>query len=246
LLVIITAFLLARRWPSATQIVLMIAFGIVPLFQQRMLLWWFMLVPWLIAPHVKAFLDRQSWPWLHQPGTADLRKTLLAGFLIVIVLLWSPPVQWLFRGGPPPLETVVSRQTPWAIAEQLHTAPEPSTQPELAAALKTYYSEGKYRGSVFGTEVQGDYLFWALPTETPVVIFTHAQAFEPAHWQQCRKVLDGKASWRDHLDDQRVNLLVLESGRFPQLEQRVKEDEDWMILSSAGPSHFVALRRKPL
>ena len=54
---------------------------------------------------------------------------------------------------------------------------------------------GQYRGAIFSSETQGDFLIWALPSDMPVLMFTHAHVFSFDHWEACRDVKAGNPGW---------------------------------------------------
>ena len=109
-------------------------------------------------------------------------------------------------------------------------------------------------GLIFASETLGDFLLWYLPSEYPILLYTHVQAFTPEHCQNCLKVKFGAPGWRDYLDAQRVNLVVVEAEGHPTLRDRLKKDRDWVVLvdetgQKTKPVRqrlLIALRQKPL
>ena len=251
LLLLLVSQALSRRSLSPTGLLLVASFGVLPLAQQRMLSWWVMLVPWLLMPLWARKVGSGQW------AVGSGRKTLLAGFLLFMALLWTPPVQWLRARGPQPLERQLAPGTPWRLAAQLKANPDDKTQlfPELAAALRSSYPDGRFHGAIFASEAQGDYLLWALPADYPVMLYTHVHLFSSRHWQECWTVKSGAGGWWEILDRHGVNLVVVEPDRHPNLAQALRADPAWQIvLDEAGLSskpdpmtrQLIALRKHPV
>jgi hypothetical protein len=248
--------ILSPRLMSPTRLLLCASFGVFPLFQQRMITWWDALVPWIVLPAWAELGQRLSWSWLHYRSAPTAGKTFLAGFLLVLAVWLSPPLQWLRSHQPRPLERSLSQGTPWQLAAQLTAPPgEKTSYPQLADALKHGYPGGRFQGRIFATETQGDYLLWALPPDYPVLVYTHVHLFPPEHWRECMTVMAGEPGWREILDRHGVNLVVVEAEERPQLAKALKADADWRVVldetglrSKLDPRTrlFIAVRKKPL
>jgi hypothetical protein len=257
LLVIAVTQLLSPRWFSPTQLVLIAGFGVLPAFQQRMLTWWVMVVPWLLVPHWADIGKRWRWGWLHYRSKPSFRKTIGAAMLVIVAVVWSAPFGWLLDGAPRPLDKEVHCGTPWQLAALLK-APARAEAGKLAAlnqALIEHYPEGRFTGCIFSTETQGDYLTWALPAEIPVLVYTHVHLFSPAYWQECMVVKNGQPGWQDVLDRRHANLLIFEPELHAGLRPLVYLDPAWQIVldETGDPSKkdrrgrlLIALRKNPI
>jgi hypothetical protein len=210
---------------------LLAVFGWQTLAHARMLVWWCMLYPWALLPHLEA-IGRQYFPRLLRDRTPpNLRKTILAGMIVGVVLLWSMPVQWLLFGRAPAVAERVTKVTPVAAVHALE---------------KQYRREPDLGRCVFTSETLGDYVLWALRPEPPVRVFcyTHVHLLTPAHWQECMLVKNADHRWPDVLDRHGVQFLVLEASLYGPLIQQVQAASDrWQV--QAQEPVFVA-RRKPL
>jgi hypothetical protein len=257
LLVLAVSRALSPRRFTPAQLLLLVVFGVWTCLQQRMLTWWLMLVPWLAAPLWAAAGERLTRSRLLVPSVPTLRKTVLAAALALPLLLLSGPGRWLLTGRPRPLDQAVVRGTPWRLAAQLKAPAGASSDwlPALAQALRASYPEGRFRGSIFPSETQGDYLLWALPADQPVFVYTHVHLFSPEHWAECLTVKFAEPGWRQVLDRHAVNLVVVEPQIHPQLADCLRRDPDWQIVldESAGlppgdpwSRTLVALRKHPL
>jgi hypothetical protein len=246
---------LSPRPFTPTQVLLIVTFGVAPLLQQRMMIWWLTLLPWLVLPLWAAAAERLPRSWKGVRSVPSFRKTVVAALLVVLVVPLSPPVRWLISGRPRPLEQSLSPGTPWRLAAEVAAFSEQGEGlPVLREELRRRYPGGRYAGSVFASETQGDYLVWALPGEFPVLTYTHAHLFPPEHWQACRTVEDAGPGWWDVLDRYRVNLVVVEPDLHPDLARRLREDPRWLVvLDEAGERArpdprtrlLIALRKQP-
>ena len=127
--------LLSPRRSSPTEVLLM-GFAVLPCFQQRWMVWWIMLAPWLMLPHWAAIAARPPWCWLARRGEPSRLKALLAAQVLIALALFSTPGRWLLLRRPESLERAVSFDTPWRLAETLRdpTGPATARWPELARA----------------------------------------------------------------------------------------------------------------
>ncbi len=241
---------------TPTQVLLLVTFGVLPLFQQRMILWWVMVVPLLLLPLWVAIGKQLTWSWLLYQSVPDLRKTILAVLLVVVAFLWSGPAHWLTTGSPQPLRQAVVPGTPWKLAVQFQTAPgQRPTMPALARALAQNYPEGRFTGRTMTSEGAGDYLLVALPDRTKLLTYTHAHLFPREHWLDYLTALLGEPGWQDVLDRHQVNLVVIEAAWRKDLAQQLRQAPDWeIVLDEIGDESLggtrgrllIALRKRPL
>jgi hypothetical protein len=248
---------LSPRWYSPTQWLFILGLGLTPCFQQRMMVWWVPVVPWVLLPLWVATGKLLRWNWLHHESVPSFRKTLLVGMIAAVVVLWSGPAGWLLKGRPRPLERSITAGTPWQLAEQLKAPTDTSDPwlPSLAQELREHYPDGRLTGCIFASESLGDYLIWSLPPDIPVSSYTHAHLFTPEYWQESLTVRSGGAGWGEILDRNHFNLIVVESDLHPQLRTALRRDPAWQILldEKGDPSKrdercrlLIALRTEPL
>ena len=134
-LVALTAatFLFSRKLPSPTQFLLLAGFGVMPLLQQRMMLWWVMVGPWAISANWRIIRDQRVAHESPLPtneettGPAITAWTLVqAGFAVIVALcavVLFPGTGWLLTGTPAALEKSLYPATPWQLAAQLTAGP---------------------------------------------------------------------------------------------------------------------------
>lgn len=228
-------------------------FALWPFLQARMLLWWWTVAVWLLARLGPGLADR--FPTL--PSLADRPPTRvnawIAVFFIVIALLLLPPVRCLLPGSPRDVEHTVAVETPWRLALELNptTVDDGRLIPDLRAALNEHYPGGRFTGSIFASETQGDFLIWALPSEIPVMMFTHAHVFTPEYWNACVEAELEGTGWRELLVRYRANLIVVEINSHQEFVMQVQHDQEWIVVQPNARTDqpqnvLVALRKKPI
>lgn len=194
-------------WPER---VVLVVFFALPFLQQRMAIWLNLLVPWVLARPWQALRDRQ----IAEGGLLPTARTR-AGFavvagLLVAVVAFLPGVRWLWLGHPGvALETAVAAPTPWEIALRWGDRP-PRT--------------------IFTSETVGDYLFWALPPGSRVLMTTHAHLFPPGHWQACLKVKYAEDGWKAVLDEYEVDAILVDASEHRGLVTAVARDPAWRVV----------------
>jgi hypothetical protein len=250
------SFLYARRRPTLPAMLLIVAFAVPPLFHQRALVWWLILCPWVLLPLWRMKESGLVAGSLSFHSVPSFRKTVLAGLLAVVLLLWSIPGRWLVSGSPAPLERSLSSGTPWELALQLQgeRRTDQAWQQQLDLWLAHHYRDASFRGPIFTSETSGDYLLWALPESAPVFIYTHVHLFPAEHWAEVVRVRFGTADWRQVLDRHRINLVVVEAELNPRLRALLQQDKEWQLLLDEADSTakrdyrcrlLIAVRRQP-
>jgi hypothetical protein len=219
-----------------------------------MLLWWWTVAVWLLARLGPGLADRfPTLPSLPDRPPSRANAWIALGVVAVAVLAF-PPLRSLAPGVPHGLEDTVAAGTPWRLGLELNAgvAEEGRWQPALRDALREHYPAGRFTGSIFASETQGDFLVWALPRETPVLMFTHAHVFTVEHWEACRDVKAANPGWREFLTRHRANLITVEVNSHEELATALRADPEWLIAQDAASKKpdaagvVIALRKKPL
>jgi hypothetical protein len=234
-------------------IAIVLIFGLQPLWHQRALVWWRTLAPWL-AVRARAATRQAPAADEGQHGLPSFRKTLLAGACVLLALAWSIPGQWLAAGTPAPLQRSLSAPTPWRAAAVLSDPAHADLFPELSRQLQAHYAGGRFSGRIFASETLGDYFVWRLSPRVQVFIYTHVHLFSPEHWHLVATVRGGAAGWRDVLDRNGINLVVVEADLHPRLCALLRADRNWRVVSTGASESgrplpgrlFVALRTPPV
>jgi hypothetical protein len=255
LVALVLSQVISPRPLGFSRVLVLIPFALGPLYQQRMVIWWMVVCPWLMMDlwRSSAAVVPQFWRGVH--SVASFRKTLVALLLIMVCFSWSGVSQLLVGRDPLPLEKSVTRSTIWPLAMHLKDG---TGMPALGEALKQY-PQKRFQGRIFVQDMLADYLVWSLPPIAPVLVYNHAHIFPEAVWQDQITVLTGKPSWDAILDRYEVNLIVFDPAMWVELAQRVRADAAWQVILDEGqhPSQdrgpnafrgklFIALRKQPI
>ncbi len=227
-LIAVTPIATRRMYPPA-QLLLVLAFAIWPLLQQRMMAWWLPLVPWIVAPHWVAAAER--WKVILPENVPSFRKTAFAVLLVVVALIASPASTWLKAGQPRRVSAAIHHGTPYGVAAALKG--EPPGDSERAKALASAlagFPRGRVTGPIFASESQGEYLLWALPSDMPVMMFNHAQLFDLAYWTECMTVKNAGPGWSEILDRYGVGVVVVETDYHRQLCDELTTHPMWQVI----------------
>jgi hypothetical protein len=256
LLVVGVSTLLARRSMPMGHLFVLFLFGMGVCVQNRMVIWWAILVPWLLMPLWADIGEQIPVRFRLKPSVPSFRKTLLAGLLALAIFNWSGTAH-TFRQGLPEIDSIVSAGTPWPIARQLAKPEAPHRyewQAKLQAVLDRNYG-GRFRGAILATPMQGDYLMYALSPQVPVT-YAHIHLFHPDFWDELGVVGQGKPGWWDILNKYQINLIVVEAEFCDQLlVELIKKPNDWKVLLDETGSktkaqklnrQLIVIREKPI
>jgi hypothetical protein len=217
---------------TPTQILLVVVFGVQTLLHLRFLNWWAMVYPWVVVPHGEAIYRRYGRS-VGEEAPPDLRKTILAAILALVVISWSQPGQWLLAG-------LLGREEP--------LGPE-CLDRHTPVAVAKYMKEHPPIAPIFASETLGDYLVWDLPVnprQPTVFCYTHLHLFTTRHWQECETVENAEKGWQRILDRHGVRYLAVEMSRFGKLIDEVEADkEGWKVIRLKDTGIFFAQRRLP-
>lgn len=219
-----------RGFPTG-HLAVILMFGIGVALQNRFVIWWAMVVPWVLVPRWAELA--KHWParLTPMPSIPSFRKTAVGAAVVFAAFMWSSPAGWATSGEPTPVELGASSGTPWQLARQIRHPEDPDANwlPEMDAIIRTKYPEAKFKGTILATPMQGDYLMWALAPDVPVT-YAHIHLFHPDYWEELGIVGRGEPGWSDVLDKYRVNLLVIEADYAPQLRDLLIKSTEWKVL----------------
>jgi hypothetical protein len=252
-LAIIFLRVLSRRPIPIAHAAWLLVVGVGSVLQQRLMTWWIFVAFCVLAAQLTAVLERLPWRILSWRSQPNFLKTSMVGFPIFLVVAYAPPVQWLVRHGPMPLEQSLFRGTEWKLAQTLKREGEIGILPDLELRLTEAYPQGKYAGPVFCSETKGDYLFWAMPREISPMAYTHFHLFPAEYWTKFLSVLLGQPGWEDFLQRYGANLIVIEPSAHWQLAAAVRASPEWLVVADEAEAggdpmsrRFIALRRRPI
>jgi len=235
-------------------LLLCLPFALWPLKQQRMMVWWSMLMPWLLASFGPGLSQRLMLNRL-PVSVPSFRKTILAGSIVILGFVWIGVAQSMNKGAVRPLERVISNGTAAKIGFEFHATPQQKGRwlPAFDKAIRGY-PDGRFQGAIFSSEVLGDYLLRVAPTGSPVLTYSHAHYFPREFWLDCLKVKFAADGWQDFLRRYHVNLIVIQPDYYDRFVQALRDDPDWIVVQDdpaatargAGDRLFIALRKQPV
>jgi hypothetical protein len=229
LLVVAGTQLLSRLPLSPGRLLALFAFAVGVSLQNRFVIWWAMVVPWVLMPQWAEIADRLA-AGRESRWRPNFLSTCLAGFVGLAGLQYTGPVQWLVWGHGVPAEKGMSDGTPWRVARQVRgVAAEGEQVPGFDDVLAAHYPGGRFTGSILATPMQGDFLMWALAPDVPVT-YAHIHLFPPDFWEELGVVGQGRPGWGDVLEKYRVNLLVVEAEFAQHLRAELLKAPGWRIL----------------
>jgi hypothetical protein len=240
----------SRAVLSPTRVLLLLVFGIAPLFQERLMMWWVLLVPWIVLPLWRDFA-RSMPAWLHVESTPSFRKTLFCLALAVIALIWTGAGQLVIGNPVEPLKDMVTPVTPVNFMKH-----QVEGDPAWAKALADYPHQ-KFTGNMFTPDNLGDYPIWVQAKDAPVLVYSHVQFFPPGHWDDFLTMLKARPGWQELFRRFRVNMVWIEPDKQTELAEAIRANPaEWTVLfddtrpGEGSPralfKRFVALRKKPL
>lgn len=198
-----------------------------PLLHQRLLIWWYLAAPILVARAFKPESPSLS-PMTWRPWAGLAAATMLA-------IAASGPFEALTRNIPD--QNLMAKATPVALAEALAEIIEP-----LDAA--------RGNGRVFASESLGDYLLWRWKPRAPVLLHSHVHLLPAEHYDACLRVKWAVPGWEQQLDRWGVDLVLVEAETHPHLCAKLRRQSGWTVVQDeAGRENlpprarlFVAVR----
>lgn len=174
------------------EILLLLVFGLASLTAIRMLAWWAIAWPWVIAPHAAA-----AWVLVRPARVEDPdehaapvpMRTFVAVVIVVLALLWSPPIFGLAGGKPRGAESVMAKETPHRLAE------------EIAGRNLT--------GRFCSPMDWADYLTWRTHGALEPMVYSHVHLVDGPTWQDFHRIRRLDAGWQQVADRHGIRYLVL-------------------------------------
>jgi hypothetical protein len=218
-----------RRRIGIFPLLLVVTFGLWPLFQQRMMAWWAPLAFWIVAPLWTAWSRQQLWSW--PGGVPSFRKTALAGLIGIVALIASPASYWVKVGRPRSFANALYPATPFGVAQVLR-GEDTGSSGRAQLLVQALQNAGMQvpQGPIFCSERLGEYLLWRLPPHMPVMMYNHAQLFNTEHWSRCLTVKEGEEGWDTILQEYGVVWIVVETHYHPRLCSHVRQHPRWTVI----------------
>lgn len=208
---VLTALLLRRspRRTSATEILLLLAFGLIASTAIRMLIWWALVLPWVVAPHVAARWPRRAQPEETEDPAAGLRRLLLTLAAIGLTVWLAPPTHALCTGHARDAERILSTDTPKALAD--------------------WMCQEKIHGRLYAPMDWADYLIWRTAGAVQPLVHSHVHLVSPSVWQDFLAIDRGVENWPTIAARHGLDYLVVSRRRHAKLARSAAETEHWPI-----------------
>ena len=208
---VVTFFLVrrSRRRFSASDVLLLFAFGILALSSLRMLVWWAIVWPWAMAPHMPSL-----WSTAERAETMRLRpnmasantmRTLFAMATVFMTVLCTPSSQALVSGRPRGIGVLTSTDTPLYVSDHL--------------------KENGIQGAIFAPMDWGDFLVWHTNDAMRPLVYTHVHLVKPQVWQDYLDIRRGSSRWLELADKYGLDYLLLSRTRGNSLRQAVQAND---------------------
>jgi hypothetical protein len=201
---------LLLRWSprriAACELLLVLGFGLASLVAIRMLVWWALAWPWVVAPHAAASWARFRKSRLDddQPGPANAaaaaKRTCIAVVVAALTLWWSPATFGLITGRSRPAASVLSLGTPKGVAEHVE---------KLGLS-----------GRFFAPLDWADYLMWRADGRLEPLVYSHVHLVGPDVWQDFLRIGSGSEAWLAVADRYGLAYLVIDRRRNRRLAGR--------------------------
>lgn len=200
-----------RSW-TALDLLLLVGFGLLCITAMRMIQWWAMVWPWVIAPYAQSawtalFAEAEA---ADQPAEAELDEpvtlveqpstvgTLLVLAAVFAALLLAPPSHSLLSGKSRGLAAVTSDDTPIYLAEEVARRgglPAPFVAPIDWA----------------------DFVVWGSHGQAKPLAYSHVHLVDDNLWKDEQQILVGAGDWIERCDARGVKYLVLARARNKEL-----------------------------
>jgi len=202
---LITAVILrfsSRRFTPA-EVLLLIAFGILTLSAMRMLIWWALVWPWVMSPHIARI--SANWSNACKPVENNSRKTMRSliamGFIFTSILI-SPSAHALITGRGRGIQTTTSSETPIHVAEEI--------------------LRREIRGRFFARMDWADYLIWHSHNNVRPMVYTHVHLLENRVFNDYRRLAQGDNDWFAIATDHQLDYLILSRAHHRRLRNKVR------------------------
>jgi hypothetical protein len=190
--VVVTGFLVrfsSRKFEPQT-VILLIGLGLASLGAFRMLAWWALAWPVLIAPHAAAVWERMFGTFENNasPKPTTMR-TMIAMAIVFLVLVWSPATHGFIVGQNRPEALVIDAKTPLLVAEEI--------------------AQRGLKGRFFAPMDWADFIVWKSHGRVQPLVHSHVHLASPGAWTDYERMASGTAQWLEIADFQQLQYLVI-------------------------------------
>jgi hypothetical protein len=185
---------------------LLIVFVVPALRHQRMVVWWAMILPSVLTPHLEQLVAS----WKKNPGPSAEKSWKNIVVLVALLAVTALATPWTRRFNPllPPAK------------RNLENEAEPS-------AAARFIRQIDYRGNVFNPMEWGAYLTWRLDPQVKVFIDGRIDFFPDKIWTDYSRIGDAEAGWETLLNQYRIDLVVWNRQMSPKLPEALRQSKKW-------------------
>ncbi|REJ70596.1 MAG: hypothetical protein DWQ31_00685 [Planctomycetota bacterium] len=215
--ILVTTVLLrfSPRRLTGGEVGLLLLLAVSTLLAMRMLVWWALVWPFVMAPHAVAVTGhwrRASHATANQDRRSEptAMNTLIAVAIVFVALVISPVGDAVIAGHSRPEATVVSDETPLYLADAIE---------QLSLA-----------GPVFAPQKWADYLLWHSGGRVAPLAVSHVHQISPQTWHDYRVLAGGGEAWSEILDRHQLTTLVLDHAENRRLIHRLRSEGRLRVL----------------
>ncbi len=206
---------------TTIETLLLLVFGILGCTAQRMVVWWGLLLPTVLAPHLAAIARR----WGRMSAAKEVPAA--ANFVVLALLL-----VWAALG------------TPWTRAfNPLLPAgkrlAEPPGEPRAAVA---FLRQTGFAGRLFQPMEWGSYLTWHLYPQATIFADGRIDSFPDPVWNDYVRIGNADEGWESLLDSYRIDCVVWDPKLSERLPAALRSSGRWEQVGS--DSGCVVFRRQ--
>jgi hypothetical protein len=194
-LLILTLTVSPRRW-ELSDVLLILAFGLVTPTAMRMLAWWAVVWPFVIVPYAAAAWKARYGEDESANQPTPMRTVLALGF-VFMTLLVAPATNNLILNRPRGIGAIAGKDTPIYVADEI--------------------ARRQLEGAFFAPMDWADYLVWAQPEGFRPLVYSHVHLLSPETWNDHQQLATGGDDWLALADKHHLKYLVISRERQNQL-----------------------------
>ena len=209
------------RQVTATEAVLLVVFGLLACTAQRMVAWWALVLPPVLAPHLAALFRR----WERSAAASDAPSFANLVFLAALVGLTALYTPWTRAWNP-----LLPADKRSGVADD---------EPQSAVAI---LRSAKYAGPVFHPLEWGAYLSWQLAPDVKIFVDGRIESYPDAVWREYQRIGNAAPDWESILSRHHVDWVLWDPQLTDRLPKALRTSNRWDELVSEA--NCVVFRRR--
>ena len=209
----LTTALLLRLSPRTIrlhEILLILAFAAVTLLAVRMIAWWALLWPFVIAPHIAALLRSWRNATSLEVGSPTPMRTLIAVAMVFMTLVWAPVSHEVIAASARGEAVIVSRETPLYLADEIERQ--------------------QIRGRFFSPMDWAEYLTWHADGDLQPLVHAHVHLIPEGVWRDYQILTQAGAGWLSILEYHEIEYLALKRTNHFSLARLVARSDRFELV----------------